>query len=170
MFVCRATSNLADSVGLAGTKVRGPCPLCLEADGAVGDTPQPVLARDPGVTLQFPPAIQPQHGSTAAPARPGLCLECPSHPSSANHAISLNPSTFYSDGGYILRDTNPSINRHQLHFMWSIIRRLLTELCHTERESHGGFPHHHEFLCQNKARTASVTPSQTANTHTHTPA
>lgn len=93
-----------------------------------GSTPQPVLAWDTGV-LRTPcnPHLQSSQTSAAQPLLrgPGLCLICPSHPSSANHAISLNPSMLYLDRSYILRDTNPSINRHQLHFIWSIIRRLL---------------------------------------------
>lgn len=90
-----------------------------------GDTPQPVLAWDTGVLHNS--HLQSSQTTAAHPllSGPGLCLKCPAHPSSVNHTISLNPSTLDLDRGYILRDTNPSINRYQLHFIWAIIRRLL---------------------------------------------
>lgn len=130
----------------------------------------PVLAWDTGVTLQS--HLQPIQDTAARLLlpRPGLCLRCASHPSCANHTISLNPSTLHLDRGYILRDTCPSINRHQLHFIWSIIRRLLTELCHTERESHGGFPQPPGVPLpeQNKNNLGHSQPnSELTYTHTH---
>lgn len=65
--MCAATSNLSDSVG---TKVRGPCPLCLM--GQRGDTPQG----------------HPTAAHRAIPARGWAVFEITSHPSSANHDIS----------------------------------------------------------------------------------
>lgn len=176
--VCAETHQTSVTAGLAGTKVRELVPSVWRLVGQRGDTPQPGLARNSDVlhTPAIPTCnshLQSSQTTAAQPLLPGpgLCLQCPSHPSSTNHTISLNPSTFYMDRGHILRDTNPGMNRHQLHFIWGdhswcSSAPFLTELCHTEGESHGGFPQTPRVPLPEQSKS-KLGHSQANNKHTH---